>query len=200
VYEFKRVNFTVEDLASLQTRKKLREKLQCKNFDWYMYNIIPEVETPPTDAVYYGEIMNLQSRACFEMTSDYYVGMTYLCYEHKIIPRNNFRLTEDGLLKYKDKCVRAISPRPILFLDECPGQETDRERYGIFKLLPKGHTWGQIEFRTKNDEGGLAKFCLLQVTNVLEEHNREQMPQLANCDASNGFSMWAFSYKFDYKA
>ena len=58
---------TSDELASLKERLKLREKLQCKNFEWYMMNIIPQLEAPPTEAVYYGEIQNLRTQACWEV-------------------------------------------------------------------------------------------------------------------------------------
>jgi len=62
VYPFKRAELTDQnELASLEERKQLRQRLQCKNFEWYMYNIIPEVPVPPMNAVLYGEIKNSKS-------------------------------------------------------------------------------------------------------------------------------------------
>jgi len=59
VYTFKRAELTDPDeLASLEERKRLRQRLQCRNFEWYMYNIIPEVAVPPMNAILYGEIKN----------------------------------------------------------------------------------------------------------------------------------------------
>jgi len=62
VYAFKRAELTDPDeLASLDERKRLRQRLQCRNFEWYMYNIIPEVAVPPMNALLYGEIKNSRS-------------------------------------------------------------------------------------------------------------------------------------------
>jgi len=72
------------------------------------------------DAAFYGEIMGIQTRACWVITDDYYVGITYTCYHHKIIPKNNFALTTDGLLRYRDMCVQLVTPKPYLVLGECP--------------------------------------------------------------------------------
>jgi len=59
VYPFKRADITdTDELASLEERRRLRQRLQCRNFEWYMYNIIPEVPVPPMNAVMYGEIRN----------------------------------------------------------------------------------------------------------------------------------------------
>jgi len=62
VYPFKRSELVDPDeLASLEARKRLRQRLQCKNFEWYLYNILPEVAVPPMNAVLYGEIKNSKS-------------------------------------------------------------------------------------------------------------------------------------------
>ena len=63
IYEFKRAELTEQDeLDSLAARKKLRQRLGCRNFEWYMHNVIPEVAVPPTDAMFYGEIKNSKSQ------------------------------------------------------------------------------------------------------------------------------------------
>jgi len=65
VYTFKRAELSDPDeIASLEERKRLRQRLQCRNFEWYMYNIIPEVVVPPMDAVLYGEIKNSKTEVC----------------------------------------------------------------------------------------------------------------------------------------
>ena len=63
VYTFKRAELDDPDeRASLEERKRLRQRLQCRNFEWYMYNIIPEVAVPPMNAVLYGEIKSSRTQ------------------------------------------------------------------------------------------------------------------------------------------
>ncbi|KAI0207895.1 Polypeptide N-acetylgalactosaminyltransferase 6 [Lamellibrachia satsuma] len=195
-YEFKRVELTSEENRSLQRRKDLRKNLKCHNFEWYLYNIIPEVPIPPMDAVYYGELTNLKSHACFEILDDYYVGMTYYCFEHKLIPKNNFALMRNGLMRYQDKCVKFDEHVPVLRLAECPTEHL--EKFGTWSLRNHGHTWGQLEVTRITSRGEKMTMCIMQVTNVMSEHNREQMPELAACDPKNDFQLWSFSYKFSF--
>ena len=75
-----------------------------------------------------------------------------MCYEHKIMPQNFFSLTDKGLLKYKDKCVKINSPQPSLTLTECPAVE-DIETFGIWEVVAKGHTWGKLHPRRKKADG-----------------------------------------------
>ena len=195
-YEFKETEFTAEEKESLKERLDLRKKLKCKNFDWYMYHVIPELEYPGIDALMHGEVSSVRSNACWEVQDDFYIGMTYFCYEHKIIPRNYFTLTVNGLLKWHDLCVVASPPSPILKVGECP--RANFEEFGIWEMVRKGHTWGQLKMRIRNPSGGTDVYCIMQVTNVLEVHNKEQMPELAPCNKENPFQNWAFSFKFSW--
>lgn len=176
-------------------------ELGCHNFDWFLYNIIPEVDIPPMNANYYGEIMNIHTRACWEMTDDYYVALTYFCYDHKIIPKNNFALTADRLLRYRDKCVRIQAPKPHMVIDECPPAGSDQrtlEAFGVWTLENIDVVWGYLKVSRTNVDGVLEYWCIVQVTNSMAEHKGTQMPQLGGCQKDDPFQKWAFTYAFDF--
>lgn len=204
IYEFKRAELNAEDLASLEERKELRKRLGCRNFEWYLYNVIPQYEVPPANARFYGEISNTKTKACWEVSQDYYVTMTYVCYFHKIIPENNFALSHDGLLKFKDRCVKISAPMPALTIAQCPtesdGTPAGRdaiERFGFWELEKKATVAGLLKVKRRNAEGVLEHWCVTQVTNVLEQHKGAQMPQLGSC-GNNEFQEWSFTYGFDF--
>lgn len=198
MYDFKRFKLASKDIESLKERTELRKRLKCHNFEWYLYNVFPEMlELPPMDSAYFGEIMNLQSRACWEVTQDYYIGMTYFCFEHKIIPKNNFILLRNGLMKYRDKCVQTNLPKPYLSLGECP-EERDIARFGRWEVIKHGPNWGGIKVMVQNGQGVTFFWCIVQVTNAVDAHKGEQMPQLGQCDLKEGFQLWIFTYPVDF--
>ena len=41
--------------GDISKRKQLREKLQCKSFDWYLRNVYPE-QFLPSDSIRIGEV------------------------------------------------------------------------------------------------------------------------------------------------
>ena len=195
-YEFKRTEFTEDELSSLSERINLRKKLSCKSFEWYLYNVIPEMTRPRRDALFYGEVSNVKSKACFEMQEDYQLGITYYCYEHKIIPRNSFALTEDGMLMWREKCVSPQIPSPVLRLGDCPSR--DDSTRPVWELDAIGHTWGMLKVILKTKQGKDLIYCVMQVTSALPDHKGEQMAQLTNCDKDNSFQRWGFSYKMSW--
>ena len=196
VFDFKRFHLDAEEKRSLVERAKQRQQLKCHNFEWYLYNVIPEMDLPPTDALYFGEVMNLKTRACWEVTDDYFIGLTYFCFEHKIIPKNNFALTADGLLRYRDKCVKVLAPKPYLVLAECPSR--DFEKFGVWTVVNSGPSWGAIRVRRRNDKDELVHWCIAQVTNVMPSHYNEQMPQLSTCNSDDQFQIWGFTYALNF--
>ena len=197
IYDFKRVKFTRSDMKSLQKRMQLRKQLKCKNFDWFMSNIVPEMEIPLMDAVYYGELMNTRSDLCFEVSQDGVVVTTFHCFKHKIILRNIFRLTKNGLLQWRDRCVRMAYPKTFLRIDSCPDKD-NIDGFGKWNLINKGHVWGLLSTTIVSKSNRKHTYCISQMTSKMTNHYKEQIPEAVSCDRDDRFQHWSFTYKFDY--
>lgn len=198
-WEFKRTYLNTEERATLEKRKILKEKLKCKPFKWFMENIVPEIPTPPLEAVYYGEVTNLKSEACFYVTEDKYIGITYSCFFHRLLPQNIFYLDQHGRLVHQksDLCVTFDPNMWLLRLDKCL-TVTDEERWDI---VPTNFYEGYIRVTFSDpNTGSVRSLCVTQVTNVSPVHYRKQMPQLMECSQSEHkeFQGWRWHYKFDF--
>ncbi|XP_076349208.1 putative polypeptide N-acetylgalactosaminyltransferase 9 [Tachypleus tridentatus] len=57
-YYYQRIGYDLGDFGDISSRKELRKQLKCKNFDWYLKNVYPELFIPG-EAVASGEVRNI---------------------------------------------------------------------------------------------------------------------------------------------
>ena len=201
----KHTYFTEEDRKTLEIRHQLRRDLKCKDFTWYMETVFPEVPRPKDNAIYYGEVTNYKSEACWVIADDGYIALTYFCFFHRILPENIFYVDTAGRMHYKDgRCVRVDYAHYLLRLDECEQVYPGELALEHWSMDHTGPVKGLLKVRLPRKHHGIVDkenvhtLCVLQVTNVNPIHYREQMPQLTDCDFKKGFSYWRWTYKFDF--
>ena len=190
IYSFKNIEFNAEEERALAQRKLLREKLKCKPFKWYMENIVPEIDLPPSEAYLYGEIRNGATNACFYILPDGYIGLTYFCFYHRILPENMFHISKSSRFMFKDKCVRV--EYPSLKVGNCD-RTASYDKWGITGIHARGLL--KVHIYSGRHKG---THCVMQVTDKSGIHKGKQMVMLVKCDSNLRFQNWEFTYRLDY--
>lgn len=189
----KHTYLTEDEKRSLDKRKIMKKNLNCTTFKWYMENIIPEVPSPPLDAVFYGEVFNLKSENCFYVASDGYVALTNFCFFHRLVPQNIFYIDRDGRLMFRNHCVFVDPSIALLRIGDCTNTNRPREEWDVER---HSEVEGVLTVTVHTEPP--KKLCATQVTNVNPVHYYKQMPQALPCEPGNWFQKWRWTYKFDY--
>ncbi|XP_014475958.1 PREDICTED: polypeptide N-acetylgalactosaminyltransferase 1 isoform X2 [Dinoponera quadriceps] len=95
--------------GDISERVKLRRKLKCKSFRWYLDNIYPEKFIPDEHSMAYGRIRLRNRRLCLDNLQHdedkpYNLGL-YSCHS-KLYPSQFFSLSNSGELRRDDSCAR----------------------------------------------------------------------------------------------
>jgi len=54
----------VDEVRSLDARRRLRRQLRCRGFDWYLHNVATDLVAPVVNSRYFGQLQNAHGRTC----------------------------------------------------------------------------------------------------------------------------------------
>ncbi|KAK0088747.1 hypothetical protein PV325_010854 [Microctonus aethiopoides] len=97
-----------ELIGDLSERIKLRQKLKCKNFKWYLDNIYPEKFIPDENVLAYGRVKLENKNLCLDNLQrdedkSYNLGL-YPCHS-RLFPSQLFSLSNIGELRREHTCA-----------------------------------------------------------------------------------------------
>ncbi|KAK3607998.1 hypothetical protein CHS0354_009933 [Potamilus streckersoni] len=126
-FYYERLNYKLGDYGDVSARKALRERLQCKSFDWYIKNIFPEVSLPPK-GVLRGEIkpLNTPIAMCLDAMSLYPNNNEVAMFPCHGQGGNQFWvITESGAIRHDNGCIdcRENTIRYSICRDNSDGQK-----------------------------------------------------------------------------
>ncbi|XP_020645080.3 polypeptide N-acetylgalactosaminyltransferase 3 [Pogona vitticeps] len=165
-----------KSFGDLSKRHDLRQRLQCKNFTWYLNNVFPEVYVPDLNPPLSGFLKNVGRRACLDVGENNLGGKPLIMYTcHGLGGNQYFEYSAHHEIRHniqKELCLHAI--QGAVELREC-GYKGKKSR------LPIEEKWeireGQLLYNAA------LKMCLTG--------NREH-PSMVPCNPSDLFQKWIF--------
>jgi len=173
-----RPNARSADYGDVSDRRALREKLQCKSFDWYMHTVYPQLL----------EHKDQMPVAMRDSVKDLQKSST---------PMGLLRsLSSDSCVSARDADVAFKKKRPKvaeLFADECPPILANTERGGI----SKSKLW---KFTARNELLLGTIFCLdadagyrlMKMKKAEEEYSPANPPGIQKCHGNSGTQEWTW--------
>uniref|UniRef100_A0A8B9GCC9 Polypeptide N-acetylgalactosaminyltransferase 3 n=1 Tax=Amazona collaria TaxID=241587 RepID=A0A8B9GCC9_9PSIT len=162
--------------GDISKRLDLRQRLQCKNFTWYLSNIYPEAYVPDLNPLFSGYLKNLGNRMCLDVGENNHGGKPLIMYScHGLGGNQYFEYSAHHEIRHniqKELCLCA-SKGPVQ-LRECnyKGQKT-------FAV-------GEEQWLYQKDQT-LYNAALHMCLTGNGEH-----PSLASCNPSDPFQKWIF--------
>ncbi|KAJ8016285.1 hypothetical protein DPEC_G00005610 [Dallia pectoralis] len=109
--------------GDISERLKLKEKLGCKNFTWYLHNVYPEAYVPDLTSVKFGALENIGSKTCLDVGEKNTGGKPvtmYMC--HKSGGNQFFEYTSHQELQHninKPLCLHATPGALLVTIELC---------------------------------------------------------------------------------
>lgn len=168
--------------TSLDGRRQLRHKLNCKDIDWFLKEVIPEMPVPPPDnPVYYEHLKLRNSDLCLHLDQSTMSPSIKLHSCQSLDPKQIFWIDEHGHLRHhaSGTCLKAGSAE--IQLSSCTAGITESGGSWTMDGHPGHQTWS----------GSSSSCCMMADLDLGRVH----------CDGScknNSITQWQFTYHFDW--
>ncbi|XP_077481082.1 polypeptide N-acetylgalactosaminyltransferase 6 [Stigmatopora argus] len=164
--------------GDISSRLELRDRLQCKNFSWYLDNVYPEMFVPKPP-IKFGAISNGGSKTCLDAGEKNNGGKPVIMYNcHNMGGNQYFEYTSDNELRHninKELCIEAKQNSDAVTIEVC-------QRKGRGSNASPQQQWVFTQaVLLKNPSSGK---CLKLKGNVV---------LLAKCDVVDKFQHWTFT-------
>merc|ERR1712187_550774 len=115
-------------LGDMEARKRLRAKLQCKSFAWFLQHAAPNMYVPDITGLKAGALANMDVEdACFDTLGGNSPGLYPCHWQHGTqgLVLDGSGLVRIPLLMYQ-QCAGVSVDGSKVFLDSCPNSASER--------------------------------------------------------------------------
>ena len=194
---------TKEEYATVQARKDLRRKLQCKPFSWYLEKLAPDIEAPPTGAILFGQFRNIGSQHCLHETNvskfDFHeVDFSFCNLQTKDF---TFSFMDSGHIMHAGKCLTYSDTKDSAVTLSLCDQSDIRQLWQFKPGIPDAYRRMVYGAEAKRELGsfqlkyGGLSLCLSQML-----HQGVNIAGALDCGARNSHQFWVITYSIQYNS
>ncbi|XP_061548176.1 polypeptide N-acetylgalactosaminyltransferase 3 isoform X2 [Phycodurus eques] len=162
--------------GDISKRIDLRERLQCKNFSWYLKNVYPEVFMPDLNPLRFGAVKNVGKDSCLDAGENNEGGKHLIMYPcHGLGGNQYFEFSTHHDIRHniqKELCLHGAEGAVKLEACQYKGGNTVVDPEQKWELKDN-----QLFYMPRR------KVCLSA---------RFENPALAPCDPSDRYQLWSF--------
>uniref|UniRef100_A0A1A8NWK3 Polypeptide N-acetylgalactosaminyltransferase n=2 Tax=Nothobranchius rachovii TaxID=451742 RepID=A0A1A8NWK3_9TELE len=162
--------------GDISKRTDLRERLQCKNFSWYLNNVYPEVFMPDLNPVHFGSVKNVGRDSCLDAGEGNEGGKPLIMYPcHGLGGNQYFEYSTRHEIRHniqKELCLHGSDA--AVSLEDC-------QYKGRNTFVGAEQKWGLKDNRLLHLIGW--NLCLSA---------RHEHPSLTHCNPSDRYQQWTF--------
>uniref|UniRef100_A0A1A8I738 Polypeptide N-acetylgalactosaminyltransferase n=1 Tax=Nothobranchius kuhntae TaxID=321403 RepID=A0A1A8I738_NOTKU len=162
--------------GDISKRTDLRERLQCKNFSWYLNNVYPEVFMPDLNPVHFGSVKNVGRDSCLDAGESNEGGKPLIMYPcHGLGGNQYFEYSTRHEIRHniqKELCLHGSDA--AVSLEDC-------QYKGRNTFVGAEQKWGLKDNQLLHLIGW--DLCLSA---------RHEHPSLTHCNPSDRYQQWTF--------
>lgn len=132
---FERIGYRLGDYGNVTDRKLLREKLNCKSFQWYIDNVYPEIVIPPV-ALFLGEIRDKSAKCLDSMGGTGNGAAVSMQTCHGLFGNQLWKRSPADELRVGEGCLGYYSPKQMVTFGRCGMGDAKMQKW---KLQDDGH-------------------------------------------------------------
>ena len=159
---------------TLSERHELRQKLKCKNFQWYLDNVFPELQIPPKTAEHYGKLQSVANQKCLYISANQTA-------QHKTVPE----VIECREIPLKEQTTSLDTTGELSMNDICLSHDADSLTTTPCPTQTEWHYTAEKQLQITN-----SPYCLA---------TKDGTAYLSPCSRKMDNQKWMFDYKFDFK-
>jgi len=200
----------------IDTRRRLRQKLQCRNFDWYLQNVATDLVAPDVNSRYFGQLQNAHGRtcACSAPVDDVYVLPVIPCGWRD--RSQTFALMRNGtVVENRNRNCLTVNTDRYAVLRQCVGG--DRSQIWMYDIASADTDDGQLAQSASTVLSSLEAIdarkpigklwtvdeqnetvCLTQVTWESGRQVLGLLPCRGGNEVTELFQYWLFTYSLDW--